>query len=161
MSYDPLSSKTEQYTVPSVICELKDRAARTRVLTAKDLGILRLQQPSERAKKSVESTSTGLGDRRRLSPTDRDVLALCLDLTALRRQCILVTDDYSIQNVAEHLGIQFRTLTTRGIRYRFHWILYCPGCGRTYRSNLESRVCTICGTELKRKVSEKTRVQKT
>ena len=160
MGYDPLATKTEQYTVPSTIQELKTGTIRTRVETAVDLGTLGVQQPTLQAKAQIDSVSTKLGDSTRPSQTDRDLLALCLDLNTDRISCILVSDDYTVQNVAEHLSIPHRTLTTHGIRYKFNWLLYCPACGKTYPSSHKEKDCTICGTPLKRKVSKKEKARK-
>jgi len=159
MGYDPLATKTEQYTVPLAIQELKTGTVRIRVETAIDLGILKVQQPTPEAKAQIDSISAELGDSSRLSHTDRDLLALCLDLNTNRSSCTLVSDDYTVQNVAEHLSIPYRTLTTHGIRYKFNWLLYCPACGKTYHPNYKEKVCVVCGTPLKRKVSKKKMVK--
>jgi UPF0271 protein len=90
---------------------------------------------------------------------DKQVLALALELKDIGYQPQIVTDDYSIQNVANQLSIQFAPLMTFGIRYRFLWALYCPACHRKYPADYRSKRCEICGTELKRKPLEKTPVK--
>ena len=159
MGYDPLNAKEEQFTVPTAIQELKPGTARTRVETAIGLGFLKVQEPSPAAKARIKTNSTKLGDLPKLSHTDLDLLALCLDLNQTGLSSTLITDDYTVQNVAQHLSIPFRSLTTRGIRYKFNWLLYCPACGKTYRPDYAEKACTICGTPLKRKVSKKTEIK--
>jgi UPF0271 protein len=79
------------------------------------------------------------------------ILALALELKAAGYNPQVVTDDYSIQNVATQMGIEFASLATFGIRRLLEWIRYCPACHREYPANYSSTKCTACGTDLKRK----------
>ena len=99
------------------------------------------------------------GDFKYLSQADIEVLALALQLKSLGENPTVVTDDYSMQNVANKLGIEFSPLTTFGIKYRFKWILYCPACRKKYPPDYKPKKCEICGTELKRKPLGKKRVK--
>jgi rRNA maturation endonuclease Nob1 len=72
---------------------------------------------------------------------------------------MIATDDYSIQNVANQMGIEFASLATFGIRFRLQWIRYCPACHKKYPANYKFRKCEVCGTELKRKPLRKTPVK--
>ena len=84
------------------------------------------------------------------------ILALALELKSADLDPLIVTDDYSIQNVANQIGVNFTSLVTYGIRFRFDWILYCPACHRKYSSDYKFKSCEVCGTELKRKPLRKT-----
>ncbi|MCK4440061.1 ribonuclease VapC, partial [Candidatus Bathyarchaeota archaeon] len=86
---------------------------------------------------------------------DLQVLTLALQLKTQGYSPSIVTDDYSIQNVANQMGIEFASLATFGIRFRLHWIRYCPACHKRYPANHKSKRCEVCGTELKRKPSRK------
>lgn len=114
-----------------------------------------IKSPMEEAQKVVETCATTLGDTFFLSETDKQVLALALELKTLDRQAQIVTDDYSIQNVATRLGIEFTSLATFGIRRVLEWVRYCPACRREYPANSASTNCAVCGTELKRKPRKK------
>jgi UPF0271 protein len=142
-----------------VIRELMGFAGGIRVSTAVDLGVLKVKEPGSGSRRRVEEASARLGDARRLSETDLDVLALCLELASEGKACVIITDDYAVQNVAEHMGLKFRGLTTRGIRYRFRWLLYCPACGRVYSSRFSGEACTVCGSRLREKVAKRTRAR--
>jgi len=83
---------------------------------------------------------------------------LALELKDSGLTPLIVTDDYSIQNVANKIGVEFSSLMTFGIKFRFKWILYCPACYRKYPSDYKSKVCEVCGTELKRKPKKKIRL---
>jgi endoribonuclease Nob1 len=63
----------------------------------------------------------------------------------------ILTDDYSIQNVAKQLGLAYTSLATFGIKRLLTWIRYCPACHRKYPANFKANECPICGTPLKRK----------
>lgn len=110
-----------------------------------------MRTPSEEALKQVEKCATKAGDSFFLSDTDKHVLALALDLRSAKSDAKIVTDDYSIQNVAMRLGIEFASLATLGIRRYLEWMRYCPACRREYNANFASTECTVCGTRLKRK----------
>jgi UPF0271 protein len=126
--FDPFSIGERQYTVPTVAKEL-----------------------SETFLEEVKASATTVGDAFFLSETDQQVLALALELKTQGFFPLIATDDYSIQNVAKQLGIEFTSLITFGIRRRLEWIRYCPACHKKYPANYKSQVCEICGTKLKRK----------
>lgn len=159
MSYNPLRLQTEQYTVPAVVGEVKDRSARIRMQTAIDVGVLKIMEPTKDSRNRVIMQSMQLGDMDKLSVADLDVLALTLDLTSSGQKCLLITDDYAVQNIANTLRISFKSLVAHGIRNQFIWRLHCPACGRTYRPNFREKACPVCGTILRRKVVKKKKVE--
>ena len=121
-------------------------------------GKLKLEKPRVRFLNEVKETSKAIGDVLYLSEVDLQVLALALEQKGAGYNPLIVTDDYSIQNVAKQIGVNFASLATFGIRYRLKWILYCPACRRKYPSDYKPRTCQICGTKLKRKPLKKTRI---
>ena len=122
-----------------------------RFRTAVENGKLKIRKPSKASVDQVKASATTIGDTFFLSEADVEVLALALELKAQGDSPLIATDDYSIQNVANQMGIQFAPLATFGIRYRLEWIRYCPACHRRYPADYKSRRCEVCGTELKRK----------
>lgn len=127
---------------------------------AVDSGKLRIRTPSSCFLEKVEDASRSVGDVLFLSDVDMQVLALALELNSAGYASLIVTDDYSIQNVANQIGVKFSSLMTFGIRFRLHWILYCPACHRKYPSDYEPRFCKICGTQLGRKPRKRTPVKR-
>jgi len=121
---------------------------------------LRVRTPKISPLKKVREASKKVGDVRYLSDADMQVLALALELKNTGLDPLIVTDDYSIQNVADEIGVNFASLMTYGIRFRFDWILYCPACHRKYSSDYKFKFCEVCGTELKRKPLRKTPLRK-
>ena len=132
----------------------------TRFMTATRSSKLRVKKPDNVYLGQVKASSTIIGDVRFLSEVDMEVLALALELKKLGENPLIITDDYSIQNVANKLGLDFVSLMTSGIRYRLDWTIYCPACQRKYPADYKPKVCSICGTELKRKPLKKTRLRR-
>ncbi|MEM0007229.1 MAG: ribonuclease VapC [Candidatus Bathyarchaeia archaeon] len=155
--FDPFSISEEQYTVPLVREEVAgSRIARIRFKTAIESGRLKIQTPGKAFIDEVKASAEAVGDAFWLSETDVQVLALALQLKMQGCTPLVATDDYSIQNVAKHLGIEFASLITFGIRQPLKWVRYCPACHRKYPSDYKLSKCQICGTELKRKPLRKT-----
>ncbi len=159
--FDPLSVAEEQYSVPGVRRELvSNTLPRVRFKTAEEGGRLKVEAPTSRSLRRAREASETVGDARFLSDADFQVLALALGLKDEGYDPHIVTDDYSIQNVADQLGIGFAPLMTFGIRFRLEWILYCPACHRKYPSDYRFESCEACGTALKRKPLKKKAVKK-
>ena len=155
--FDPFSISEEQCTVPMVREEVAGSTiARIRFKTAIESGRLKIQVPGKAFIDKVKAAATAIGDAFWLSETDIQVLALALQLKMQGCIPLVATDDYSIQNVARHLGIEFAPLATFGIRSVLRWVRYCPACHRKYPSDYKSKRCQVCGTELKRKPLRKT-----
>jgi len=152
VGFDPLSFSQDQVTVPKVKEEIKANSMTLlRFKTAVETGRLRIEAPSEEFLNKVKASAVTVGDSFFLSETDLQVLALGLELKAAGYRPQIVTDDYSIQNVARKMGIEFAALATFGIRRLLEWVRYCPACRREYAADYPATKCTVCGTELKRK----------
>ena len=150
--FDPFSLSEEQVTVPKVEEEIrKNSMILVRFKTALENGKLKVKAPSEEFLNKVNASASKVGDSFLLSETDKQLLALALELKAIGYMPQIVTDDYSIQNVATQLRIEFLALATFGIKRLLEWIRYCPACHREYPANCSSKECLVCGTELKRK----------
>ena len=126
---------------PGVVRELdkEDMGERLEMLLATKI---RVSSPTERSMKRVHQEAEKTGDSRRLSETDKELLALALDLGYE-----LLSDDYSIQNLARVMGIPCRGVDQKGISEVFEWQAKCKGCGKVFPADV--RVCDVCGTETK------------
>jgi len=150
--FNPLSIAETQYSVPAVKKELAPNSMPwTRFNAAVENRQLMVRTPRTSSRQEVREASRRVGDVRYLSEADFQVLALALELKRAGLHPLIVTDDYSIQNVANQIGVDFTSLMTYGIRFRFNWILYCPACHRKYSSDYRLKACEVCGTILKRK----------
>jgi UPF0271 protein len=150
--FDPLAIMEEQYTVPMVKDEITGNSmSEVRLKAAVENGKLKIRVPHQTFLDQAKASATLVGDTFFLSGTDLQVLALALELKTHGYSPLIITDDYSIQNVANHMGIEFTPLATFGIQLRLQWIRYCPACHRKYPADCKSRTCGVCGTQLKRK----------
>lgn len=134
--------KGDVFTVPLAVDELRDIRAKGNFEKWCARG-LRVQTPTEESGKRVISAATITKDVTVISGTDRDLLALALDLGA-----DLYTDDFAIQNVALVLGVKTVPILQRKAR-RVHWKYRCSGCGRYAEQDGE---CPVCGAAVKRKL---------
>lgn len=160
MGYNPLSVDEGQFTVPLVLEELgSETTGWTRYKIAQQTGKLRILRPSLQFVDQIKLLSTDIGDIRVLSEVDIQILALAFQLKSEGKNSVIVSDDYAIQNVAERIGVGYRSLATFGIRYQLDWLLYCSACRRKYPSSYEKETCRVCGTVLKRKPLRKAAVR--
>jgi len=120
---------------------------------------LSINSPSQDSIDKIKTTSNKTGDIDRLSEADMGILALALDINADdEREAIILTDDYSIQNVAHILNLKFESISQQGITKRFIWSRRCLGCGKNFKENLKT--CPICGSATKNIISAKANIGK-
>jgi UPF0271 protein len=135
------------YITPLVMTELKHEDDRARLETLKELG-LRTQSPSAESLRAIEEAAMKTGDSQRLSPVDKELLGLTLELNAE-----LLTDDRSMQNVASTLNLAYRGYAQSEIKGVWHWQSNwrCIGCGREYDQEIPQGICRVCGHEIRKK----------
>jgi UPF0271 protein len=154
--FDPSAVNEETFSVPRVGDELLgDSILKMRFNASVESGKLRIINPSRKYIDIVKEASADIGDISSLSEADIEVLALAVQLKDCGYESVILTDDYSMQNVAEKLELRFASLANLGIRYHLRWINYCPACGREYPANQRIVLCENCGTQLKRKPLKK------
>lgn len=94
----------------------------------------------------VEGTAMAAGNLGRLSVADVSLAALALDLSAT-----LVTDDYTLLDVASRLHIPTQTVNMPGIAAALDFRPRCMGCGKWYETAPKKDECIICGSAVKAK----------
>ena len=100
--------------------------------------------PADGTVEKVQRAAVETGDADELSATDRLLVAAAFELDGT-----LVTDDYAMQNVAEHLTVDVQVIARDGITEKREWQFQCSGCGRTFDDDHDR--CPICGSDLTRK----------
>ncbi|WP_435183253.1 NOB1 family endonuclease [Halobellus sp. EA9] len=100
--------------------------------------------PAAGTVEKIQRAARETGDSDTLSETDVRLLAAAFELDAT-----LVTDDYGMQNVADHVDVAVKIIAREGISEKREWTFQCQGCGREFEENRDR--CPICGTELARK----------
>ncbi len=104
--------------------------------------LVRVSDCSAESLEKVREAAGRSGDIGRLSPVDLTVLALALDVSGT-----IWSDDYSIQNVARILGVDFKPVGMEGIKKVVKWNYQCIGCRKWYKEKLPE--CPICGSGMK------------
>ena len=140
--FSDLCPEGELFTTPTVCDELKDLRSKGNFEKLSAAG-LRVASPGEESTRRVAEAAVATRDAGVISPTDRDLLALALELGA-----VLYTDDFAVQNIAIRLGVGIRPIAQRKARL-VRWKYRCSGCGRYYSHDGE---CPVCGAAIKRKL---------
>jgi len=125
-------------TIPDVIEEIKDENSRLY------LSLLNIKVEAAQKEKieEVRKIAERSGDIHKLSDTDIKLIAKALEL---KEEAILVTDDYSIQNVANLLDIKVDSIIQPSIKKTFKWERICRGCGKSVEEGRTT--CDICGSD--------------
>ncbi|WP_137284482.1 NOB1 family endonuclease [Halorussus salinisoli] len=129
-------------TIPMVREELEDESAYR--FDAMEGSGMHIHIPQDGAVERVRRAAGETGDLEELSTTDIRLIAGAFELDAT-----LVTDDYAMQNVAEHMDVSVDIIAQEGISEQRDWRFQCQGCGREFDENKDR--CPICGSELTRK----------
>ena len=136
----PTQDPTRYFTTPGVVDEVKKGKAARDLALALEISIT-VKMPGADALRVIQAAASRTGDDGRLSETDIQVLALALELKAT-----IISDDYSVQNVAKVLDIPCQG-NLEGIRKVLNWTYRCRGCGRYYDEAQPD--CPICGSEVR------------
>jgi len=147
----PVSEISGSFIVPSQYSEL-GRISPERLEMIDSIGVIQAI-PGDESMKVAREGAIGTGDMSGLSNVDLSLIAL-----AREKSAVLVTDDYRMQNVASHIGIEWRSIQEPGISEGWKWELRCLGCKSTQPSpelpnkhRAEFGDCPDCGSELKLK----------
>ncbi|MDR0198367.1 MAG: nucleic acid-binding protein [Methanomassiliicoccaceae archaeon] len=104
--------------------------------------LLRVSECTKASVSKVRDIALGSGDAGKLSDVDVSVIALAIDLGG-----IVMTDDFSIQNVCKIMNIEYRPVGTEGIKRVEKWNYRCNGCGKWYKERMND--CPICGASMR------------
>lgn len=144
----PFSSQEQSFTTPLVFEEIKHiKKSHDAVQTLIDLDRLKIVEPEQKNTNFVLEKANQTGDLPDLSKEDVSVLALCVQLNGE-----LVTDDYTVSNVAKHLNLKVIPIMTKGISKVLDSVYFCPACNKVFEKMSD---CPICGSKLKKKSAER------
>jgi len=116
----------------------------------KEKGLI-FQLPSKNSIEYIIKKADEIGDKERLSSVDIEILSLAYELSEKDgSEVVILTDDYSIQNTANHLGLKYKSISQKGITKKFKWVCRCRGCGKKFKDNIS--ICPICGADTKKVV---------
>tara|TARA_B100000401_G_C52409104_1_gene532675 strand:+ start:89 stop:583 length:495 start_codon:yes stop_codon:yes gene_type:complete len=147
----PLTELNGAIIVQSQVKEL-ERHSPARAEMVEAVGVI-ISEPTGDSISSASVEAMETGDMGGLSITDLHLVAL-----AYERNCVLVTDDYRMQNLSERMGVRWKSVSSDGISEFWIWKVKCVGCGREFDSpesptNKKGLLgeCMDCGSDLKLK----------
>lgn len=141
LSGKDFSAENELYSSPKILDELKHGKMKRRLDYLIESG-LRVMSPTKAILEDVRKCASETGDIARVTEADIEILSLAKELDA-----VLLTDDYSIQNLASELNVKYQGVAQEGITKTLKWQYRCKGCGRYWEEMHDS--CPVCGSELK------------
>lgn len=108
---------------------------------------LEIEEPEEEFLEKAWDLAEKIGELDKLSSADIEILALAIKYSR-ENKVVVFTDDYSIQNILENLGIDYIPIR-RKIKYRVRrWRYACIKCGEKFLNNV--RICLVCGGNVAR-----------
>ncbi len=133
------------YTTEEVIQEVKDSFSRQNLNMAISSGKISIFKPKQSSVKEAMNYIRQVRDNT-LSKADVSILALALEL----RPCLVLTDDFSLQNVLKSMGIEYRSVKAKGSVNDVKEFQYvCEGCGKVYKHKVNE--CEVCGSAVVKK----------
>lgn len=140
------------WVTEEILSEIKQFELNMLINTYIETGVLNIGYPSACSVHKVISTAVKLGEIPALSKVDISILALGIDLLSQGKNVTILTNDYSIQNVALELGIKCKSVGKQKISRRIVWLHYCQDCGYSAKVIIDS--CPRCGSKnIKRTIS--------
>ncbi len=130
------------YTTEEVILEVRDRSSRLSLDMAVSSGKVSVFAPRESSLKQALKFARQVGEDT-LSEADLSVIALALEM----KPCLVLTDDFSVQNVLKFIGVDYRSVKLNrrvGEVRDFEYV--CEGCGKTYENKVKE--CAVCGNQV-------------
>jgi len=145
------SKESQNFITASVISEIKDFKSKLYLESAIEDGSITIIEPESVDIKNVSDIIIKSGDVLRLSDVDKNLVALAFKLKREHKNPLVVTDDYSMQNVLKIVGMPYRSVLTEGINEIYGWVKICKGCKRKYPPEYVFDECEICGTRIIKK----------
>ncbi len=132
---------SDVYTTSHVEKEIKSYIARIRIESLKSQG-LKIVEIDD---KDIDNIKKRLNCKN-LSDTDISLIALCFKLREKGYNPVLITNDYSLQNIAKILGFEVLGIGSKRIRKVYFPIKYCKNC-KIYYSD-DEKFCKNCNSKL-------------
>jgi len=125
-------------TTPFIEEELKSLPSKMDFYRASSMNLhimLPKREYFEKVKKLSDKT------KHKLTNADISIIALSLEFKEKNKNVVLVSDDYSVQDLASRLSIDVLSLTKPKIKEHYEWKRICIACNRETSSD----ICEICG----------------
>ena len=141
----PFAVQEEGYTTSLVFDEIKHIKKNHGALDVLlETGRLKILDPEQQNVDEITKAAKKTGDFQKMSVQDISAVALCYQIGGQ-----IVTDDFSVSNIAKNLNLHVHPIMTKGIKDVGRWIYYCPGCAKEFS---KITTCPVCGSTLNRKL---------
>ena len=130
--------KGEIATISEIESELNNRQSKQYFTNMKEIG-LKIREPKADSIENIRKNSEETGDLGVLSNIDLKILALAYEMHG-----IIVSDDFAIQNVALHMGVEFTSCSGNEIKELRKWKYRCSACRAEALEKMDS--CSVCGS---------------
>lgn len=142
-------SARELYVTEGVLAEARGKIeTANRAMVYVDAGRVKIADVLKRDLRTATSRAQEIGETGRLSDVDLGIAAAALGLSHSRREVVVLTDDYALQNLLSALGIRHGRITQRGIVKQVVYRYRCTVCGRLLTRATAS--CPDCGSRVVR-----------
>jgi len=126
-------------TISEIESELNNRQSKQYFTNMKEIG-LKIREPKVDSIENIRKNSEETGDLGVLSSIDLKILALAYEMRGT-----IVSDDFAIQNVALHMGVEFTSCSGNEIKELRKWKYRCSACRAEALEKVDS--CSVCGSE--------------
>ncbi len=139
----------QKYVMTSrVFAEMRDLRSRMMVDNAQMLNLLSIMDACPVSQQKMNDFVSSKGFEK-LSAADLSLLALAKEMKGRREKIIVISDDYSIQNMCQALKIPFNPVIQGRITETIVFNKSCPACGKRFKRAFKGRTCSNCGSLLK------------
>lgn len=153
--YDPFMVSEEQYTTSKIMSEIKKNS---KLAIAVNLGVVKIRDPSENVAREIIEMVKNHCEEPNLSDADISVLALAYEFSKEGANALIISDDYSLQNMAKILGLKVSRYGRPFIRHILYRVKICEKCKRKYSPDYPGKTCEICGGRILSKVVKRVKV---
>ncbi|MCD6490880.1 MAG: hypothetical protein ACTSVW_00190 [Candidatus Njordarchaeales archaeon] len=129
-------------TTPLVIAEIKDRI--TSIILSAIIDKITVIKPSRKYVNKIKSVAKKLGLLTLLSEADIEITSIGLQFLDKKRKVVIITDDFSIQDICYFLKIPVASITGKKIEFIYKIKKQCSLCGYIFDASKE--FCPKCGS---------------
>lgn len=135
-------------TTPEVLEEVRDGLSKVSVELSLSAGKLAVVEVDSTLIDNAVRVADELGEVGKLSKADLSLVALMVKYSREGCEVIVVTDDYSLQNIAAYLNLYVVGVKRKVIERVVKYVMVCEACGFKGSSGDS---CPVCGGRMVRK----------
>ena len=138
--------ETHYLMTPEIVVEMKDLRSRMLIEQGFKDKLLGIVPASEKSSAQVRERAKELGLLKRLSLADISAIALAMDLKG--KGYLVLTDDYTVQNLLEEFRLPYCGVLMEGIRSKIKYEKECSNCAKKFGIDTKRKKCDVCGEQI-------------